>query len=175
MTDPDEYTASIREHVATRLRVGVTTHLDDMRYLRDTMTADVRRDYTVDRAVMHIRGYVLTEQLPTQTARDVWSGNHVFELDIAQPDPRWATWWDQWKDTYRHRWWAAWWIRHHPPRYTTTTVRLRDTHVRSCRHELAVDVRDHWVYPYASIVPPEFGYSVLWAVDGDDPRVTVTP
>jgi hypothetical protein len=100
------------------------------------LTAAQQRDYLRDRIYYTLRHDLLAERLPTRTLR------------FTPTHPRWATWWDHLKATYRMRWWAAWWVRRHPPRHVDEPV------------PVVVDVQAAWTYPHAP-VPGGLGYSVL--------------
>lgn len=135
------------------LTMNIRYRIPDLPGVAATLTAEVTRDdraFITDSAVLALRAKLLAERLPPQTH------NHVFDLNKAVPDPRWATWWDHLKATVRDRWWARAWVRRHPPRTVDTTVRVID------RYVIPVTVHSWWTYPHASIVPPDLGHAVLY-------------
>ncbi len=98
---------------------------------------DMRRDPVADRIVATVRAKLYAEKLPTQS------------YVVCTPDPRWATWWDHLKATYRDRWWAAAYVRRWPPRTIETTVRT------------VVNVRSMWVFPDAPYAR-DMGAPMMW-------------
>lgn len=103
-----------------------------------TLNIAAYRDHFADATVVQLRRKVAAEELPPTSY-----------LVVLQ-DPRWATWWDFFKATYRDRWWLAWLVRRHPAR--TIDVAVRGT----------VNVRSWWTYPDTPhLVPPGLGYSIL--------------
>lgn len=112
----------------------------------DTGRVTVERDhhaFLLDNIVISLAAKIITETLPPQQITDTVT------------DPRWATWWDHLKATYRDRWWIAYpldfgWIK--PPRAVDTPITV------------TVPVAAHWTYPHASVwIPPEFGTAVMYA------------
>lgn len=125
----------MRFHARTRIPYAI---LDTGRVTIDRDTNAFLRD----QVVVTLSAKMLTERLPDQHITDTVT------------DPRWATWWDHLKATYRDRWWIAYpldfgWIK--PPRHTLTPITV------------TVPVAAHWTYPDASLrIPEEFGAAVLY-------------
>jgi hypothetical protein len=104
----------------------------------DRVDGQQRYDRETERLVMTLHADVYAERLPSQQHR------------ITVTDPRWATWWDHLKATYRHRWWAQWWVRRYPPRTVDTPITA------------TFNVRAAWRYPDTPHLRPGLGTPVLW-------------
>lgn len=160
------------QHILTRVKAGAQAYLGAESMQRLTLTT--REDYIADRLVAQLRTAVLAEHLPPQQV--------TVEVDYDHPaaggrgvttDPRFATWWDMFKATYRARWWMRW--RSWPVRTVDTPVRYLHTEPVRCRHLVSVSLLDHWLYPQCDRVLPgeEYGAAVLHV--GHDGRAEPLP
>lgn len=153
------------DHEDRQLRqivVGVRQVLDDMPQAAYTATASTRRDHLIERTALDLRARVLAEELPPQHLTTRSTADHVFDLNVQQGDPRWASWWDHLKATYAHRWWARPLVRRFPARTIDTVVTIRDRQTRTCEHHIDVTVRQRWVYPHAPyVISPDLGAAVF--------------
>lgn len=111
----------------------------------DTGRVTVDRDsdaFLLDHVVVTLSAKILAEKLPPQQITDTVTG------------PRWATWWDHLKATYRDRWWIWYptdfgWIK--PARTVQTPIAV------------TVPVLANWTYPNASLrISDSFGSAVLY-------------
>ncbi len=135
-----------RELALQRLRVAVQQRVSaEMATVASTAQFSAIVDDVVDAMVFRLQAQVLAEQLPPQTA------DHL--VRVATTDPRYATWWDHFKDTHQNRWWMRW--RSWSVRYVQKPV--------SVERVVTVNVRDNWTYPRAAIALPEdrFGSPVM--------------
>ena len=122
------------------LKVAVQRYLSaEMVYVAHTADLRTMTEYLTDRMVLDLRARVLAEQLPPQQI------HHPIRVEVD--DPRHATWWEFFKATYHQRWWLRW--RSWPIRHVNTPVAVQRT--------ITVDVRNHWTFPRASIIPPDSG------------------
>ncbi len=135
MSDP---TISIRQVALTSLKLASRTYLSqEMACIASTAQFNAHVEHEMQRMVLELRARVLAEQLPPQTIR------HTVRVTVD--DPRFATWWDAFKATYRERWWMRW--RSWEIRHVKTPVAVE--------RQVVVNVRDHWTYPRAAIQLPE--------------------
>lgn len=143
MTRPIDPTGrSAPTRILERLRFGLR---EDVPYeqLERTLTLDRWQDFIADRFVLRLRTEVLAERLPDQ------------DLHGYVTTPRWATWRDHLKDTYRTRWWMRWWVRHHPVRYVDEP------------HLAHINVQAWWKYPHTPLtILPGQGYSTIHTETG---------
>lgn len=106
--------------------------------VRQTAQMEQMYDTVRDSLVLKMSATVMAEQLPDQTLRGEVTA------------PRWATWWDHLKDTYRDRWWFAWVVRRWPVRYIDVP------------HQVHVPLQSWWTYPDTPhLYHSGMGYSVL--------------
>lgn len=122
----------VREEYATRISRQMVESLT-MRAYRDLVTQDL---------VAGLECKVLSETLPPQRIIS----------DVTFSTPRFATWRDHFRATYRWRWWGR-------------LLRLREPQFidEPLSHVTQVDVAQRWTYPSADLVLPgrEFGTPVL--------------
>lgn len=120
------------------LTVGVQYALQDTPQARESLRIRTDRDRARDLLVLRITAGVLAERLPPERLHGVVTV------------PRWATWRDHLKDTWRGRWWFAWVVRRWPVRYIDEPV------------PVVVPVRSWWKYPHTPhILSHGQGYSAL--------------
>lgn len=107
----------------------------DVRMLRDVLTGDL---------VAELQTVLLAEQLPPETV--------LLEQEVTTP--RFASWWQHLRATYRQRRWWGWVLGRRRP------IRMLDE-VHTLR--AVVELRSWWTYPKASLTLPggEFGPAVL--------------
>lgn len=131
MTDPYSTDPLIRLDV---IKVGIADRITDERLARSVDIA-VARDHLYDAFIVRLTTAVVAEKLPPQT------------FVGYTPDPRWATWWDHLKATYRGRWWTR---RLSPPRTVDTLVRCD------------VQVRARWQFPDTPVPREGLGRPILY-------------
>lgn len=138
MTHPIFHLADGPQVTLETLTLGRSDTVDLPQSMRTSGRADVYTDRAADRLILQVRADVYAERLPSQTYHAV--------VD----DPRWATWWDHLKATYRDRWWARAAVRRWPPRHVLTPV------------PVTVDVAARWKYPDTPVYREGLGRPVVW-------------
>lgn len=143
MTYP-EHISNIGTHVLEPLRRVLSYRLSSE--LRGHLVTDVQlRESIADQITADVVYQVHADHLPPAEI------THQVRLEVD--DPRHASWWDMFKDTYAQRWWMRW--RSWPVSYVQTKV--------SVRRAVVVKVRGHWTYPKARILPEWVGNPVVVA------------
>lgn len=125
-----------------RLRVGVRQRIS--RQVAESMRLETFQDMITNDLVAAMMAELLAERLPPEHV------DHTITFDA----PRFATWREHFRATYRERWWGRL-LRLRAPRYIDEPI----------SHTVRVDVRSHWTYPQATTVLPgrDFGHVVLRA------------
>lgn len=137
------------------LRVKVQRRVG--RVAADQLSVATLRDVITNDLVADLETALLAEALPPETV--------LLEQEITTP--RFASWWQQLRATYRERRWWGWLLgRRRPIRMVDEPHTLR----------AMVELRSWWTYPNASIVLPgrDFGPPVLH-VDRPSPVVRAFP
>jgi hypothetical protein len=137
------------------LRVKVNQRIG--RVAADHMRVETLRDMVTGDLVAELQTALLAEQLPPETV--------LLEQEITTP--RFASWWQHLRATYRERRWWGWLLgRRRPIRMVDEPHTLR----------AVVELRSWWTYPNASMVLPgdRFGPPVLH-VDRPSPAVRAFP
>lgn len=138
MIDPTSPIVSLQQVALTQLKLATRQYLSrEMATLASTVQLDAFVDDMIQNMVFELRARVLAEQLPPQKI------SH--RIRVTTDDPRFATWWDAFKATYRERWWMRW--RTWKVEHVMTPVTVART--------VEVDVQNHWTYPRAAIQLPE--------------------
>lgn len=120
------------------LTLGRTAALDLPAAMRTSGRFDMHINHATDKLIMRVRSDVAAEKLPPQT------------FTTVVDDPRWATWWDHLKATYRDRWWARAAVRRWPPRTVGTLV------------PVTVDVAAWWKFPDTPVPRAGLGRPVVY-------------
>lgn len=130
-----------RTHVMHVLKAGVR-HLPEPLGFYSTEQLELRR--LLEPMMYELTTMVLADRIDETEIREQRSETVYF--------PRFATWWDHFKATYRGRWWMRW--RRWQVRFVAEDVTVTA--------KVVVDLTRYHTYPQANIVPPEFGRPVRW-------------
>ena len=113
-------------------------------YVAESLNVRTYRDMVTQDLIVDLEAALLSEKLPPKTV----------ELEATVTVPRFASWFQQLRATYRQRRWFGWLFgRRRPIRFVDEQHTLRST----------VELRAMWTYPNASMVLPgrDFGHAVL--------------